>query len=197
MYCGRYGTGSTLDNPTRNWRINQTRSDTRLVMLMLVIIGPPLLIILGTALSRNPLSKYKHGKWYQTREITDNDEVSKRPTVTDPVNWFPTWKLIFRWGEYPNWIVNGMLRYKKPRAWSRDTIQGNYFELEAFFYPDTIQMDCLKLAMAVNVPFFSLISRFIVRTCESWRSPWTFPSSYAHVNLICFFLTFLISLSRY
>ena len=197
MYCGRYGTESTLDNPTRNWGINQTRSDTRLVMLMLVITGPPLLIILGTALSRNQLSIYKHGKWYQTREITDNDEVSKRPAVTDPVNWFPTWKLIFRWGEYPNWILNGMLRHKKPRAWSRDTIQENYFELEAFFYPDTIQMDCLKLAMAVNVPFFSLISRFIVRTCESWRSPWTFPSSYAHVNLICFFLTFLISLSRY
>ena len=133
VYCGRYGTGSTLNNPTRNWGINQTRSDTRLVMLMLVIIGPPLLIILGTALSRNPLSKYKHGKWYQTREITDNDEVSKRPTVTDPVNWFPTWKWIFRWGKYPNWIVNGMLRRTKPRAWSSDTIQGNYFELEAFF----------------------------------------------------------------
>ena len=34
---------------------------------------------------------------------------TKRQTITDPINWFPICKLIFRWGKYPDWILNGML----------------------------------------------------------------------------------------
>ena len=36
---------------------------------------------------------------------------SERGQNFDPVNSFPTWKLIYRWRKYPDWILNGMLRH--------------------------------------------------------------------------------------